>query len=125
MGRHEQRIKELVLSRVTKCGQCGGDYGVSDVNVLGHKEDLWFLMLICAHCHQAVGVAAVVKELSSPLSKEGDEPRRREGRRRRQADKVPAAPTQPLTKDDVADMRAFLTGFDGDFKGLFDKKVQE
>ena len=116
MGRQEQRIKELVLNRVARCGQCGVDYGVSDVNVLGHKEDLWFLMLVCGQCHQAVGVAAVVKELPGGAG-DGGQPGR--GESAPAPDDVRPTPGQPVTDDDVADMRDYLRDFDGDFRRLF------
>lgn len=116
MGRQEQRIKELVLNRVARCGQCGVGYDVSDVNVLGHKEDLWFLMLICAQCHQAVGVAAVVKELPAGAGEaaQGSQP---EGAIAPQDARE--TPSQPVTAEDVADVRDFLREFDGDFRRLF------
>lgn len=120
MGRQEQRIKELVLSRVAKCGQCGGGYEFSDVNVLGHKEDLWFLMLICGKCHQAVGVAAVVKEQS--LSAAGGAGPSGERQSETSSDEPPGQQREPqgepVTADDVAAIRDFLRGFDGDFRRL-------
>jgi len=121
MGRQEQRIKELVLSRVATCGQCGGGYELSDANVLGHKDDLWFLMLICGQCHQAVGVAAVVKEQSVAAAGEAGEAGRREGAvsAHETTERQGQARSGPVTAGDVAEMSDFLRDFDGDFRRLF------
>ena len=106
----ENLIKRLMTS--IKCGVCGQRYDVDNIDVLGHREDLWFLRAVCLSCHTQALVAAVVKE-----------------------DRVPEVITDlteaeldrfkdvgVLTADDVLDMHDFLKEFDGGFFRLFSQK---
>ena len=56
----ENLIKRLMAS--IKCSVCGQCYEVDDIDVLDHREDLWFLRVICSACHDQCLVAAVIKE---------------------------------------------------------------
>jgi len=102
----ERLIKRLMTSM--KCDSCGHHYEAYNVDVIGHREDLWFLRVLCSACHAQCLVAAVVKE-----------------------DRVLRAATD-LTKaelhkfrdnmievDDVLIMHNFLKEFNGDFSQLF------
>ena len=103
----EGLIKVLMSS--IKCGACGQHYEVGNIDVLGHREELWFLKALCSSCHTHCLVAAIVKE-----------------------DKMPEVVTD-LTEaeldkfvdmgvvdtDDVLDMHSFLKNFDGEFSRLF------
>jgi MinD superfamily P-loop ATPase len=105
----ERLIKRLMTSM--KCDSCGHHYEAYNVDVIGHREDLWFLKVLCSACHTQCLVAAVVRE-----------------------DKVLGAVTD-LTKaelhkfrdnviegDDVLTMHNFMKEFDGDFSQLFGQK---
>ena len=102
----ERLIKKLMTSM--KCESCGQNYEVYNVDVLGHREDLWFLRVFCSACHTHCLVAAVVKEGKMPelvtdlteaeLDEFGD---------------------GEIEVDDVLNMHSFLKNFDGDFSGLF------
>ena len=102
----ERLIKKLMTSM--KCESCGQNYEVYNIDILGHREDLWFLRVFCPICHTQCLVAAVVREgrvpeLISDLAKEElDESR----------DTV-------IGMDDVLDMHSFLKDFDGNFSRLF------
>ncbi len=56
----EKLIKKLMSSM--KCEECGQNYESYNVDVLGHREDMWFLRVHCPACHTQCLVAAVVKE---------------------------------------------------------------
>lgn len=106
----ERYIKEIVLSKVEKCGACGREYAYENVSVLGHEDELWFLMVVCDGCHSRGLIAALIKdqkrsEVISDLI---------EGEADRIAEKV--------TVDDVISIREFLKDFNGDFASLFGKK---
>lgn len=103
----ERLIRRLMTS--LKCDSCGQHYEVYNIEILGHREDLWFLRVLCSTCHTQCLVAAVVRK-----------------------DKMPVAVTDlteaELNKfgdagmieiDDVLDMCTFLKDFDGDFSRLF------
>ena len=98
-------IKKILASM--KCGMCGNHYASGNVNILGHKEDLYFLSVFCPSCKSQGLVAAVVKEGKAPevLTELTTE----------EMKKLSA----PLSSDDLIDMHAFLSDFDGDFSSLF------
>jgi hypothetical protein len=101
----ERLIKRLMASM--KCESCGQHYEVYNVDVLGHREDLWFLRVHCSACHTQCLVAAIVKEsrmseVVTDLSEfELDEFK----------DNV-------IEIDDVLNMHNFLKDFDGNFSRL-------
>ena len=102
----ERLIKKLMTS--IKCESCGQNYEPYDVDVIGHREDMWFLRVLCSKCQTQCLVAAVVKEGKVPeevneLTGAGAEDFRYE----------------KIEIDDVLDMRNFLMDFDGDFSRLF------
>ena len=103
----ERLVKRLIAS--IKCGSCGQNYGESNIDVMGHSEDLWFLVALCPSCNTQCLVAAIIKEDSAPeivtdLTKA-------ELDKFRNMDMVGA--------DDVLDMHNFLKDFDGDLPRLF------
>ena len=99
-------IRKLMTS--VKCESCGQYYEADDVDVLGHREDMWFLKLHCSNCHTQCLLAAVVRE--SRLS----------GTVAGLMDKDPAVSGgSAITADDLLEMRGFLKDFDGDFSRLF------
>ena len=106
----ENLIKRLMTS--IKCGVCGQRYDVDNIDVLGHREDLWFLRVVCLSCHTQALVAAVVKEDRLPEVitdlTEAELDRFRD--------------VGVLTADDVLDMHNFLKDFDGGFFRLFSQK---
>ena len=60
----DRLIKKLMTS--IKCESCGQNYEPYDVDVLGHREDMWFLRVLCSKCQTQCLVAAVVKEGKVP-----------------------------------------------------------
>jgi hypothetical protein len=102
----DRLIKKLMAS--IKCESCGQNYEPYDVDVIGHREDMWFLKVLCSKCHTQCLVAAVVKEGKVPaevndLAGTG----------------VADCRYESIEADDVLDMHNFLLDFDGDFSGLF------
>ena len=105
----ERLIKRLMATM--KCDACGQHYEVYNIDVLGHREDLWFLRVLCSSCHTQALVAAVVREGRLPevvtdlTEAELDKFR----------DNV-------LEADDLLNMHSFLKDFGGDFSQLFRQK---
>ena len=107
----EERLVRRLMA-LLKCESCGQQYEAYDIDVIGHREDLWFLRVSCSSCHSQCLVAAVIKQ-----------------------EKIPGAVTD-LTKvemgkfkdedavgvDDVLNMHDFLKDFDGDFSQLLGQK---
>lgn len=95
-----------------KCAICGQPYAPGNIRVLGHREDLWFLGVLCSSCGSQGLVAALVKEskvpsLISDLSPE------------EQSQFVAGG---PVDAEDVLEMHYFLEDFSGDFAALFSTK---
>ena len=103
----EGLIKILMAS--IKCGACGQQYDVCDIDVLGHREELWFLRALCSSCHTKCLVAAIVKEDKAPeIITDLTEA---------ELDKF--VDMGVIGKDDILDMHSYLKNFDGDFSRLF------
>jgi hypothetical protein len=91
-----------------KCESCGQNYEPSNVDVLGHREDMWFLRVFCEKCQTQCLVAAVVKQSRGP-----------EGASGLAGTEAEDYVYEKIEVDDVLDMRNFLVDFDGDFLKLF------
>ena len=100
-------IKRLIAS--IKCGSCGQHYEESNIDVIDHSEELWFLRVLCSSCNVKSLVAAIIREdtkaevITDLTEAELD--------KFKDIDEVRA--------DDVLDMHNFLHDFDGDFPRLF------
>lgn len=103
----EKFLKKLLATM--KCGMCGNQYQAGNVNILGHKEDLWFLSVFCPSCKSQGLVAAVVKEgkVTDVVTELTPEEQKR------------LSTAAPLTSDDLMDIHSFLRDFNGDFASLF------
>ncbi len=100
-------VKELMST--VNCAVCGRRYEASDINILYHQRELWFISVYCQGCRTKGLVAALIREgekaqLVTDLTEE-------EMARFKDAASV--------TADDVLDIHGFLEGFDGDFGSLF------
>lgn len=102
----ERLIKKLMTSM--KCEECGQNYESYNVDVLGHREDMWFLRVHCPTCHTQCLVAAVVKE-EKVLEEVNDLTDAEMGEHNHET----------IVVDDMLDMHNFLIDFDGDFSRLF------
>lgn len=105
----ERLIKKLMTSM--KCESCGRHYEVYDIDILGHREDLWFMRVLCPTCHSQSLVAAVVREEKGPaVITDLTE------------NELKAKNDSAIEVDDVLDMHRFLGNFDGDFLRLFGRE---
>jgi len=100
-------IKKLLANM--KCGVCGEQYESANVNVIGHRDDLWFVTVYCPSCKSKGIVAAIVTEDKSPeVITELTE-----------AEQTKFSAVSSVDSDDVLDMHTFLKHFGGDFSSLF------
>ncbi len=102
----ERLIKKLMASM--KCEECGQNYESGNIDVIGHREDMWFMRVQCTTCHTQCLVAAVVKEGKVP-----------EGTNGLTSAEIEEYQGETIETDDVLDMHNFLIGFNGDFSRLF------
>ncbi len=106
----DRLIKRLMTS--LKCDSCGQHYEVYNIDILGHREDMWFLRVFCPACHTQCLVAAVVKESRAPAAV--SDLTGIELKKFRDAGVIEV--------EDVLNMHVFLKDFDGDFSQLFAQK---
>ena len=105
-------IKRLIAT--IKCGTCGLNYHEDHIEIIDNDEDVWFLKVFCPSCQVQSLVAAVIKKETRPETT---------------TDLAGVEITKFQYLDavginDVLDMRRFLKYFDGDFAGLFSKKLE-
>ncbi|MGB2813936.1 MAG: hypothetical protein WBC50_09295 [Dehalococcoidales bacterium] len=102
----DRLIKKLMTSM--KCEECGQNYESFNIDILGHREDMWFLRALCSSCHTQCLVAAVVKE--DKVVEEVEDLTTAE---------VDRNQSEAIEIDDMLDMHNFLVDFDGDFSSFF------
>ena len=112
----EEQIVELMTS--VNCTVCGAQYHSGDVEVLGHREALWFVRVRCAQCASRGLIAAMVSPADDDLEGVAHPPATSPVSEAAQNLDLARKPG-PIGKADVTGMRKFLAGFDGDFQGLF------
>lgn len=104
----EKTVKKLLSSM--QCGGCGQHCEPTDVDILGHQEDVWIISVYCPSCNSRGLVTVVIKEgEESEAASELTEVEK-------------SGFSTPVSADDVIDMHIFLKDFDGDFSSLFAKR---
>ena len=102
----ERLIKKLMTS--IKCEECGQNYESFNIDILGHRNDMWFLRALCSSCHTQCLVAAVVREDKAV-----------DGAADSTTTEVSENLGEAVGIDEVLDMHNFLVDFNGDFSSLF------
>jgi hypothetical protein len=106
----ERTVKQLITS--IKCGSCGKNYDEDHIEVIEHRDELWFLKVSCTQCRLKCLVAAIIR-------KEG-EPEVVTDLTAAELEKFRHADT--VSGDDLLDMHDFLKGLNGDFPQFFRNK---
>ena len=107
----EEHIVKKLMTTV-KCTNCGQNYEMRDVKILGNHQDLYFLQVSCSSCHSRYLITAVINDRKNPeiVSDLTD------------TESIKFKDSQVPGADDVLDMHSYLKEFDGDFSGLFSYK---
>jgi hypothetical protein len=113
----EERIKRLILAAVSRCSACRRRYELANFAVIGHRDHLWMVTVICDRCHNQGFITAVIEghDLDGPGAQ------RQPISELTPAERARLANTQPIATDDLLDLHLFLDEFDGDFAALFVK----
>ena len=103
----ESVIKQLITS--IKCGSCGKHYEVDHIEIIEHKEEMWFLRVFCSSCQSKCLVAGIIRE---------------DGESEFVTDLTPDElkkfkKIENISEDDLLNMHDFLKDFDGDFPHVF------
>ena len=108
-NRRHAILKRLVA--ILKCGLCGRKYDSTNVNILGHQDDLWFLSVFCSSCRTQGLIAAVIREgvVAEVVSELTEE------------EVAKFAQAEVVAPDDVLDIHNLLKDFKGGISELLSK----
>ena len=56
----ESLVKRMISS--IRCGSCGKNYDDGHIEIIEHRDELWFLRVICPACHVRCLVAAIIRD---------------------------------------------------------------
>ncbi len=107
-----ERVLRFLVDHA-RCRDCAGPYDIANVHVLHRTGDrIWDLAAVCSQCYGLALIRAVVRSEDGQIHTEpAGELSNAELRR--------FGGLRPIDRDDVLDMTAFLSGFDGDFARWF------
>lgn len=106
----ELHMKKMLST--LKCALCGQHYKLHELQVLGHRDDMWFLNVHCVSCGSRGMMAVVIKE-SNAIQVISD---------LLPSEKEKFLKSGIVGSDDIIEVHNFLKDFDGDFHRLFIKK---
>lgn len=114
MNPTSQALIRQIVARV-KCAVCGHHYGVSDIHIVGRKDQMWALRVLCRECRaQALILALVGKDNLQPIYTDLT------------ADEWTRFQDQPIVSvDDVIAVHGFLSDYGGDFSDLPEEPLPE
>lgn len=104
----EEIIKKLISA--SRCGSCGHNYEVNNIDVLGHNKEIWFLRIHCSECNHKSLVAAVVKGKNINMHNDLSPA---------EVEKFKKAPA--ISADDVLDMHNFLKTYNDSLSAIIGK----
>jgi len=128
MNSTAERIIRVLLTEA-HCTECGHGYHAEDVHVLRELDErIWDLAAVCNHCYTLSLIRAVVHPTET--DEEGligapAQPRVRFTSELTSAERRYFAEAPAVDTDDVLDVTAFLSSFDGDFRTLFGQDIAE
>lgn len=106
-------IRQVVAH--TRCAICGHRFGMSDVRVIGRRENAWAMSVNCRACRtQALLLAVMGEGAAKPLCTDllPDEWERFKTR-------------PPISVDDVVEFYCYMDAYDGDLSEIMDEPLPE
>ena len=106
---YDQRELLKHLLAIIPCAVCQHHYKSNDVEIVDHHDEIWIVAVKCSHCGTMGLVFALIKEEKPEVV----------------SDLIPQEWAKfkempQIDADDLLDVHEFLSGFDGDFVGLFE-----
>lgn len=109
LGENEKRRLVLRLIAQLSCVECGRRFDPHDFSLVHRWKDVWVLGTRCRHCNVASHVVVLMR-MDAVVEPVTD----------LTADELEAAEEwSPISIDDVLDVHALLSEFDGDLGELF------
>jgi hypothetical protein len=111
LSENEKRRLVLKLVAQLSCAECGRRFNPHDFTLVHRWKDMWVLGTRCRHCDVASHVIVFMR-LDPEVEPVTD----------LTADELEAAEEwSPISADDVLDVHALLSEFDGDLGELFER----
>ena len=57
----EERIRRLILAAVSRCSVCQARYELANFAVIGHREHIWMVTVVCDACQTQGFITAVIE----------------------------------------------------------------
>ena len=106
-------IRQIVAQ--TRCGVCGHHFSRSDVQVVGHRENIWAMSVTCRECRaKALMLAVIANGTTHPVYTDLDPT---------EWNRFKSRP--PISIDDVIQFYDYLDAYDGDFSEIMDEPLEE
>jgi hypothetical protein len=112
MTDRERQVKRFVLTAIDLCTVCGHAYALDNVDIIGQRDDLWVLRVLCPHCQKQGFIAALVNSQAPDVAPSIDPPA--SSAALPPLDERHDGAWSPILPVDVLTMHEFLTAFDGD-----------
>ncbi|MBI5305370.1 MAG: hypothetical protein HY868_24785 [Chloroflexi bacterium] len=107
-----QALVRQIVARV-RCGVCNHHFGMSDVHVLGRRENAWAFRVRCRECRtEALMLAFVGNGGAQPIYTDLVPS---------EWDRFKASP--PISEDDVIAVHRYIQAYVGDFTELLDEPL--
>ncbi|MDE3090620.1 MAG: hypothetical protein KGJ80_14675 [Chloroflexota bacterium] len=111
---NDKGLIRQIVARVT-CAVCGHHFAAGDIQVLGHREQIWAMQITCRECRtQALLLAVVDGKGARPVHTDlsPDEWQRVKDR-------------PPVSVDDVIALHQYLQAYDGDFSEILEEPLPD
>lgn len=109
-----QGLIRQIAARV-KCAVCGHHFGLSDIQVIGHRDQIWAMRVNCRECRTQALLLAVVEGKAARSVYTDLTPDEWE----RFKDHT------PISVDDVIAMHQYIQSYDGDFSEILEDPLPE
>jgi hypothetical protein len=114
MNANSQALIRQIVAHVT-CAVCGHHFGMSDIQVIGRRDQVWAMRMNCRECRTQALLLAVVNEQGTQPVYTDLTPE--EWNRFREA--------KPVTTDDVISVYRYLESYRGDFSDLLEEPLPD
>lgn len=106
-GPERNRLIRQIITSI-RCAVCGERYDGDDVRLLGRRDELWVMRVVCETCSTQGLVFALVRDGQPTVEWHELTPR----------EQAKFEHMAPLGMDEVLDMRRMLDQFEGDIETL-------
>ena len=109
----QEMIRQIVAH--TPCAVCGSRFSVSDIRVIGRRENIWAMRVNCRECGTQALLLAVINETAAQSLYTDLAPDEWERFKNR----------PPISTDDVIAFHQYMRAYDGDFSEILEDPLPD